>query len=555
MASGLCRRQDRPVPRLRPGYLVLAVTLFAAVAVGGTGALLLSRHRTAALAAVADRQALLVSLQARLIDLELTRLVGEVQRLSQLAEVDLADDNLEPEKGVLRIARRDTVLFSVAILVLDARGDVLWSEPRGAMLGTDGAALVGEARGRGRAVLSLSPGEIDVAAPIAGRGAIAGQVSARSRDLFGEGLHRALGPRGGLALLRTGAGATFPIATAGAALTPELAAEGGQAWREDSKGQRWLVTESRVGEAPLLLRLAQPAAALEAEVDPPLRTLAAIVGGALLFAALGGALLARALARLEKAEAELGRSRDLADMGKTAAAIAHEVKNSLNGLSIALDLLASGKAPPAAAGAVHAQARAELARLRGVADDLTLFASPPRLDLAEVDLVELCRRAGATCADLALDCESEVELELPSAGTPVLVRADGHKLLGAMANLVRNGLEAMGPGGFGEPLGAPPPQGERRLLLSLRQARRSAVVEIADRGPGLAPEVRERLFEPFVSTKRTGTGLGLAIARRVVEAHGGGIGARDREGGGTVFRLELPLAVAARAPAPAESPR
>ncbi|MFL5300079.1 MAG: ATP-binding protein, partial [Anaeromyxobacteraceae bacterium] len=59
---------------------------------------------------------------------------------------------------------------------------------------------------------------------------------------------------------------------------------------------------------------------------------------------------------------------------------------------------------------------------------------------------------------------------------------------------------------------------------------------------GIAPEVKERLFDPFVSTKRTGTGLGLAIARRVVEAHGGRIAARPREGGGTVFQLELPLA-------------
>jgi len=70
---------------------------------------------------------------------------------------------------------------------------------------------------------------------------------------------------------------------------------------------------------------------------------------------------------------------------------------------------------------------------------------------------------------------------------------------------------------------------------------RAASVEVADRGPGVAAEVRDRLFEPFVSTKRTGTGLGLAIARRVVEAHGGHIEALSREGGGTVFRLTLPV--------------
>ena len=72
------------------------------------------------------------------------------------------------------------------------------------------------------------------------------------------------------------------------------------------------------------------------------------------------------------------------------------------------------------------------------------------------------------------------------------------------------------------------------------------LVEVADRGPGLPAEVRQHLFEPFVTTKRTGTGLGLAIARRVVEAHGGRIEALPRPGGGTVFRLAFPLALARR---------
>ncbi|HEX9287935.1 MAG TPA: hypothetical protein VF904_00310, partial [Anaeromyxobacteraceae bacterium] len=214
------------MPRLHPGYLVFALTVFAAVAVGATGGILLARHRAAALDAIADRQALVVSLQARLIDVEVTRLLGEMQRLSQLAEVDLADQNLEPEKRVIKIARRDTVLFSVAIMVLDSMGKVLWSEPQGTTLGASGAALVGEARGRGRAVLSLSSGEIDVAAPIAGRGAIVGKVSTASRDLFGEGLHRTLRRGGGVALLQVAHGGTgaFPgAASSGGSAAPSCA--------------------------------------------------------------------------------------------------------------------------------------------------------------------------------------------------------------------------------------------------------------------------------------------------------------------------------------------
>jgi signal transduction histidine kinase len=534
---------------LRPGLLVLVLTLFAALAVGVTGGVLLSRHRSDLLDAVAERQALLVSLQARLIDVEVTRLLGEMQRLSQLAEVDLADENMEPEKRVLRIARRDTLLFSVAIVILDRNGAILWAEPQGATLGASSAALVGEARGRGRAVLSLSPGEIDVAAPIAGSGAIVGKVSVRDRDLFGEGLHRTL--RGGgveLLQVRRGDAPAFVVSAAGAPIPAELAGPGGQAWDEDASGRRWLVTEARLGDGPLLLRLAQPAKSLEDEVSRPLRSLSLIVGVALLLASLGGALLALAIGRLERAALELGKSRDLAAMGKTAAGIAHEVKNSLNGLSIALDLLASGRAPPASAAQVHAQARAEISRLRGVADDLTLFAATPRLELGDADLGELCRRAAASCRDLAEDCAVDVTLAIP--GGPLVARVDANKLLGALSNVVRNGIEAMGPGAFGEPLGTPPPPRERRLAVSLERRGESAVVEVSDRGPGLVPEVRGRLFEPFVSTKRTGTGLGLAIARRVTEAHGGAIEAEERAGGGMVFRITVPVPdLPARAPA------
>jgi two-component system sensor histidine kinase DctS len=134
-----------------------------------------------------------------------------------------------------------------------------------------------------------------------------------------------------------------------------------------------------------------------------------------------------------------------------------------------------------------------------------------------------------------------VRLELPPDGDAPRVPGDAHKLLGALQNVVRNGIEAMGPGAFGEALGTRPAVRERVLVVRLLRRGREAVVEVADRGPGIAGDVRERLFEPFVTTKRNGTGLGLAICRRVVEAHGGSVEAAPREGGGTVFRLHLPL--------------
>jgi signal transduction histidine kinase len=366
-------------------------------------------------------------------------------------------------------------------------------------------------------------------------------VSGAGRDLFGEGLRRALRGAGSAEIvLRGSRGEELTVAgIAGKVPGPRGAPPGGgvQGWVEE-RGRRWLVTEAPVGESGLVLRFAQAASEVEGDLSPAWRRLAAVVATAAALVLAGGALLGALVHRLERTQRELARSRDLAAMGRTSAAIAHEVKNSLNGLSVGVDLLASARPDAAARRAVHAQTRAEIDRLREVADDLTLFAAPPRLALDEVDLADLSRRAATAVADLAQDRGVIVDLALPSS--PLPVRADGAKLLGALVNLARNGIEAMGPGAAGEPLGEAVRPADPRLEIAARQDGSGACVEVRDRGAGIAPEVSARLFEPFVTTKRTGTGLGLAIARRVVEAHGGRISARDREGGGTVFTLELP---------------
>jgi two-component system C4-dicarboxylate transport sensor histidine kinase DctB len=525
-----------------PGRLVYAIAALAVVVIAVTGALLLWRYREATLAAAAEREELLVQGRARQLGEEIDALVKEMTRLSQLAEVDLADGNLEPEKTVLRLARRDSAVLSVAVVLLDERGEVLWAEPRQAHPSSPGATLVGLARGHGHAVVNLSEGEIAVAAPVAGQGAMVGLVDGRGgRDLFGPTLRRSLRERGAVTLLLPsprGGGLVISTASAGSAAPPLRLGGMGQAWL-DHEGERWLVTEAAVGTSGLVLRQLLSAGEVEGELAAPFHRLVLLVAAALLLAAAGGLALAVTSTRLERAELELGRAQDLAAMGKTAAAIAHEVKNALNGLSVGVDILAGGRADAETAAVVHRRARAEIGRLREVADDLTLFAVTPRLALGEVDLAGLCGDVADAVADLAEDCGVVVRLDVPPAPVPVL--GDRPKLLGALVNLARNGIEAMGPGAFGEPLGEAARGGEKVLALSARATPGGATVEVADRGAGLPPEVRARLFEPFVTTKRTGTGLGLVIVRRVVEAHGGRVAASDREGGGTTFRVELPL--------------
>jgi signal transduction histidine kinase len=108
-------------------------------------------------------------------------------------------------------------------------------------------------------------------------------------------------------------------------------------------------------------------------------------------------------------------------------------------------------------------------------------------------------------------------------------RADREQLRRAAVNLVRNAVEAA-------PVAS-------EVEVSAHTAEGDAIVEVRDRGPGLAVEARASLFRPFFTTKERGTGLGLALAKKVADAHGGALALEDREGGGTVARLAVPAAL------------
>jgi two-component system sensor kinase FixL len=121
-------------------------------------------------------------------------------------------------------------------------------------------------------------------------------------------------------------------------------------------------------------------------------------------------------------------------------------------------------------------------------------------------------------------------LELDHTLPPVLV--DHVQIQQVVLNLVRNAVEAM-------------EQNERReLRIGTRAVPEQGTVEIivADTGPGIAPELADRLFQPFVTTKATGMGLGLSICREIVEAHHGRLTTAPASSGGTVFRVTLPIA-------------
>jgi signal transduction histidine kinase len=215
----------------------------------------------------------------------------------------------------------------------------------------------------------------------------------------------------------------------------------------------------------------------------------------------------------------------LAHLGELAAGVAHELRNGLATLIGYVELME--RAPDAGQAAeLQAEVRRETEQLRRVVDDFLTFARPGTARLEPVDLTALARRA---LADPALE-EVDLELAVGPDRVPILLAGDAHLLERALRNLLYNAVEAEQRGG-----GA-----VRGVRLAGRWEHGGFELVVADRGPGLAPEVRERLFRPFTTTRRDGVGLGLALAHRIVTLHGGTLRVEDRPAGGTVARMAFP---------------
>jgi two-component system NtrC family sensor kinase len=225
-------------------------------------------------------------------------------------------------------------------------------------------------------------------------------------------------------------------------------------------------------------------------------------------------------ASLSREQAALVRSQKLASIGQVAAGVAHELNNPLS------VILGYTKLLRAERGADSDELRIidDEARLcQRIVQELLDLARPHRLEMGSVDLALLAREAVDRLEDAGRLRDRRVEVV---AKTPVLVSADAGKLRQVIANVVVNAAEATDATGT--------------ITIDACAGLEQATLTIADDGPGIAAEVRDQIFEPFVTTKPHGTGLGLAIAHAIVDAHGGRISI-DSSRAGTLVSLQLPM--------------
>jgi PAS domain S-box-containing protein len=223
-----------------------------------------------------------------------------------------------------------------------------------------------------------------------------------------------------------------------------------------------------------------------------------------------------------RAEAQLREQAALAQLGQLAAVVAHEVRNPLAGLRAGLQVIDGRVAEPRDRSAIAAM----IQRIDGLNDkveDLLLYARPRPPRRQAVDLLALAREVAAT----AQASTGRPDGSISVSGEDAKASADPEMLRAALLNLTINACQA-----------SPGKDIEVRVGASGGACR----VVIADRGHGIPAAIRDRLFEPFVTTRVSGTGLGLAIVKRLVELQDGTIALTDRDGGGTVATVTIPRA-------------
>ncbi len=276
---------------------------------------------------------------------------------------------------------------------------------------------------------------------------------------------------------------------------------------------------------------------------------------------IGALVLLKELSQIETdLEATLARER-LAAVGAMAAAIAHEMRNPLAGIRLSASMLKRRIDPGLGEAALLDEIIAEVRKLEETVNRCLTYLRPLTLAAEEVDVNRVVREALALCEAshpgllgriAAGEAAIRVDLRLAD-GLPAVI-GDPNRLREAVANLLTNAVEAMRGGGtLSVATGLLPdgPAGPLDRSGTPAGAGRlgggpAVTITVADTGPGIEPDILDKIFYPFFTTKADGSGVGLATVQKIVTGHGGRIEVASEPGRGATFRIALPLRAADR---------
>ena len=231
--------------------------------------------------------------------------------------------------------------------------------------------------------------------------------------------------------------------------------------------------------------------------------------------------------QLDEKNRELARRERLAALGEMAAGVAHEIRNPLAGIQLYASLLERDLSDDPTLLGLAKRISVGVQTLDGIVTDVLAFAGDAEPQTSCVIL----KTVVADClayAEPAL-AKSDTRIHVASSVESAKVLADGGQLQRALLNLIGNAIDGAGVSG--------------NVWISATHEVETGQVAImvADDGEGIPDDLRQRIFNPFFTTKDSGTGLGLAIVHRIAEAHGGGISAGSRADGGALMTLRIPV--------------
>jgi len=222
----------------------------------------------------------------------------------------------------------------------------------------------------------------------------------------------------------------------------------------------------------------------------------------------------------------------LATMGELAAGVAHEIRNPLAGIAGAIEIISKDFPKDHPDREVLEDLRQEVRRIEKVLNDLLAYARPKPPQFGRTDLKETVARTLQLARQQTGTKKVDFSIQIPA--TLPAFRMDAEQLHQVLLNLVLNGIQAI--------------DGEGKVTIAAvvntsEQVNRPDLVEISvsDTGEGIPPDLLEKIFRPFYTTKRGGTGLGLSLCRRIISQHGGTLTAESEAGKGSRFVIRLPL--------------